>query len=133
MCLMKIVKLRFSKEYYNLTLGFLKTTKIEIIEFYGSNKTKMSESDEQGALYIVVIVAEMVRGVAIPAPKELKEQLWAHGVTFEKAEIFGNTTVTVNYTCKSDNKFFGEEAVSFQFNSSDKNWPTLLDTLLKHL
>lgn len=95
----------------------------------------MSESDEQYrlALDIIMKVAEMVRGVAIPAPKELKEQLLAHGVTFEKAELFGNTTVTVKYTCKSDNKFFGEEAVSYQFNSADKNWPTLLDTLLKHL
>jgi hypothetical protein len=85
------------------------------------------------ALDIIQKVTWMVEGVAIPAPKELKETLLTNGVTITKAEIFGNMTITVNYTCKSDNKYFGDEAVSFKFNSGGKDWDSRLDLILKHI
>ncbi len=89
-------------------------------------------ADESAIEYKAVLV--IVNTLAIMVEENgFREKLLSNGVIITKAEIFGNMTVTVKYTCKSNNKLFGDEAVSYQFNSGKEDWPTSLDLILKHL
>jgi hypothetical protein len=76
--------------------------------------------------------ANTVVAVAVADQANINSMRDAHGVFFTKKETFGTIKLNVQYTAKSDNKLFGDEAFSYEFVQG-QDWTPNLDILLKYI